>query len=484
MTLDLMHMPFPNKASHCYVLMSIWILMLIAGIYKFLETKQTLPDPTVATELFHNLAIDVKTKRIFKICNFPREITAGDEGIVHSNTWILRGLIILLRHGDRGPLQYVRNISSVNCAGFPSERLESYKKYLQNLTSYGKVSWSIPGSFHGFPLLPIHPTQCQLGQLTMQGVLQHLTLGDILRESYKDVWPKLKNLSHHEILVYSTRYRRTFQSALAFLRSFLPHETLTKISILESQSMSFCFKDCGCPATEKLTKLVMRWLNHQLKSHPAVAILSESTGRSLFSPGAEQGSFGSDPHSVRDALLTYICHGSSLPCETPFNCIKRQNVAGIFAYTDWANHQKWKDIYWKRLCLLKSYGLMRHIVQQMLHIVSSTGPFFVLYSGHDHTIEQLTTTLGVQNDPLLLRFAARIVFEVYQDNRDIRNNEATGVYFRVLSNGKDVTRQITFCKNVLALENKVVLCRIEDIVRFLHDDYFSSLNVTNFKDAC
>lgn len=116
--------------------------------------------------------------------------------------------------------------------------------------------------------------------------------------------------------------------------------------------------------------------------------------------------------------------------------------------------------------------------------VSSSGPFFVLYSGHDHTIEQLTTTLGIQNDPLLLRFAARIVFEVYQENSDVPNNEATGVYFRVLSNGKDVTRQITFCKNVLALENKVVLCRIEDIVRFLHDDYFSSLNVTNFKDAC
>lgn len=116
--------------------------------------------------------------------------------------------------------------------------------------------------------------------------------------------------------------------------------------------------------------------------------------------------------------------------------------------------------------------------------VSSSGPFFVLYSGHDHTIEQLTTTLGIQNDPLLLRFAARIVFEVYQENSDVPNNEATGVYFRVLSNGKDVTRQIIFCKNVLALENKVVLCRIEDIVRFLHDDYFSSLNVTNFKDAC
>lgn len=133
-----------------------------------------------------------------------------------------------------------------------------FQRYLQNLTSYEKISWSTPGSFHGFPLLPIHPTQCQLGQLTMQGVLQHLTLGSMLREIYLEVWPKLKNLSHHDVVAYSTRYRRTFQSALAFLRNFLPNETLTKIQISESQSMNFCFKDCGCPATEKLSKWVLR----------------------------------------------------------------------------------------------------------------------------------------------------------------------------------------------------------------------------------
>ncbi|KAK9888029.1 hypothetical protein WA026_000311 [Henosepilachna vigintioctopunctata] len=322
MTLDLTRMTLPNRALHCYILMSIWILLLVAGVYKFLETRETIPEPTVTAELFQSLAIDVKTKRIFKICNFPNELIAGDEGIVNSNRWNLKGLIFLVRHGDRGPLQYVRNISAVNCAGTPSESLNSYKKYLQNLTTFEKIFWATPGSFHGFPLLPIHPTECQLGQLTMQGIHQHLVLGKILRDSYIDVWQKLKNLTYHDVLVYSTRYRRTFQSALAFLRSFLPHETLTKISILESQSMNFCFKDCGCPATEKLTKSVLKWLSQQLKSHPAVAILSESTGRSIFSPGAEQGSFGSDPHSVRDALLTYICHGGNLPCETPFNCIK------------------------------------------------------------------------------------------------------------------------------------------------------------------
>lgn len=123
-------------------------------------------------------------------------------------------------------------------------------------------------------------------------------------------------------------------------------------------------------------------------------------------------------------------------------------------------------------------------MQQMLHMMSDTGPFFVFYSGHDSTMEQLCSALGLRYDSGLLRYGARVVFEVYQENDEGRRNTAKGVYFRLLTNGKDVTRQVKFCKDIISVDNKVNLCKIEDIVRFLHDDYFSGLNVTNFKDAC
>ncbi|XP_018577324.1 2-phosphoxylose phosphatase 1 [Anoplophora glabripennis] len=482
MIFNLLRMP-QNKAIHCYLLMSVWILLLIVGIYKFLEPKQKFLDsPTVATELYSGLSVDIKTKRIFKICNFPDELETGEEGILQTDKWVLSGLLILIRHGDRGPLQHVKKISSINCGTDNSELLTSYKDYVNNQTLSGKVSWVGPGPFHGFPFLPTHSKLCQLGQLTMQGITQLLKLGHLLSQTYHKVWPKLRVLSPYELIIYSTRYRRTFQSALAFLYGLIPHDTLTRINIYESQSMSFCFKDCGCPVTEKLSKYVRKNISHQLRSHPAVANLADTTGKSLFSTNAEQGPLGSDPHAVRDALLSFVCHKSGLPCESPLNCIKRQNVVGIFAYTDWVNYQKWRNTYWKRYCLLKSYGLIRHIVQQMLHMVSNNGPYLVLYSGHDHTLEQLATALGLHNDPFLLRYAARIIFEVYQDNRE--SNNAKGIYFRLLSNGKDVTKQISFCKNFVSVDAKTNLCKIEDIVRFLHDDYFSSLNVSNFKDAC
>ncbi|XP_060522564.1 2-phosphoxylose phosphatase 1 [Cylas formicarius] len=474
-----------NRAFYCYVVLSIWILLLVAGVYRFFEWHYKESEPAVVTtELFNNLGIaDARTKRIFKICNFPDEIYQGDEGILNPNKWVLKGLIVLIRHGDRGPLEHIKKIANLNCNTEETHILSLYKSYVHNLTVTGKIQWTGPGPFHGFSVLPTNPNQCLLGQLTMQGISQLLNLGRVMGKSYREVWPKLAKLKPEEVLVHSTRYKRTFQSVLAFLYGLVHYDTVTKINILESQSMSFCFKDCVCPVTDSLTKFVRKSSSFQLQSHPAVATLSDATGQLLFSSEAEKNTFANDPYAVRDALLAFICHRSGLPCESPQNCIKRHNIAGIMAYTDWVNYHKWKNIHWRRLCLLRSYGLMRHIVQQMLHMVSNNGPYLVVYSGHDHTLAQLTTALGLANDPLLLRYAARVVVEVYQDNRQSRN-DAKGIYFRLLSNGKDVTRQINFCRNLVNVDRKNSVCKMEDIVRFLHDDYFSTLNVTNFKDAC
>ncbi|XP_066253006.1 2-phosphoxylose phosphatase 1 isoform X1 [Euwallacea similis] len=474
-----------NRAVHCYLVLILWILVVIAGIYKLLnENHMHAVITPVTTELFHNLGIaNVKTKRLYRICNFPEEIYQGNEGILDNKKWLLKGLIILIRHGDRGPLQHVKGISTVNCNTDETNILNTYKSYLHNLTVMGKIQWTGPGPFHGFPVIPRNPDQCQLAQLTMQGISQLLNLGQMLKKSYHEVWPKLQSLSVEDVLIYSTRYRRTFQSALAFLYGFISNETVAKIGIRESQSMSFCFKDCECPVTDSLRKLIQKTESHQLKSHPAIETLSQTIGEVLLSTNAEHSSLLKDPTVIRDALLTYVCHRSGLPCDSFGTCLGRQNIAGIIAYTDWMNYQKWKNEHWGKLCLLKAYGQIKHIVQQMLHMVGSNGPHLVVYSGHDFSLLQLATALGLEHDPLLLRYASRLVFEIYLDNRQ-RSIDDKGIYFRLLSNGNDVTHEISFCKNIVNVDKKNSVCKIEDIVRFLHDDYFSSLNVTNFKDAC
>lgn len=145
---------------------------------------------------------------------------------------------------------------------------------------------------------------------------------------------------------------------------------------------------------------------------------------------------------------------------------------------------QWKNREQRRLSLLLSYGLVKHIVAQMLRILSDGAPHLVAYSGHDHTLLQLAAALGLHHDASLCRYAGRLVFEVYANTAEGAGQSAGGAYFRLLANGRDVTRQIAFCKSARALREHVHVCRIEDIVRFLHDDYFTAFNVTNFKDAC
>lgn len=55
--------------------------MIIVGVYKFLEPSQKLLGPIPRlNDNPSGLGLDVKTKKVFRICNFPEDISAGDEG--------------------------------------------------------------------------------------------------------------------------------------------------------------------------------------------------------------------------------------------------------------------------------------------------------------------------------------------------------------------------------------------------------------------
>lgn len=223
-------------------------------------------------------------------------------------------------------------------------------------------------------------------------------------------------------------------------------------------------------------------MNEQLQLHPAVVRLVDQAANLVFVQKDEM--LTSNPLALRDALLTYICHDSTLPCAGGASCLRADLVSALFAYTEWDNHQRWKSKYWRNACLLKAYGMFKNIVSYMLKMASENSPKFVIYSGHDYTLQYLSVALGISNEHASLMYASRLVIEVYKNEGHSGPN---GFYFKLLVNGRDVTREISFCHSpeVVDFDGKVTtFCKVEDIVRFIHDDYFSGLNVTNFKDAC
>lgn len=366
-----------------------------------------------------------------------------------------------------------------------------------------------------------------------------------------------------EIIIYSTRYRRTFQSAMAMMFSFIPTERWLQLSIKESHSLAFCFSDCACPKADEIKDLLAKEFAQQLNHNPTVAAVVQWIGSNIFQNPTPK----MQPLEVRDGILSLICHNAPLPCRrngisqsygrqsdsdqdtsgstTESNdlinidqdvdmnsnslsnnvvngdslsnriidsdadaesasdgCVEASHVEALMAYTQKQGDREAKNYLTRQQGLLRSYGLIRNIVAHMLKIISGDKTKFVLYSGHDRTLQFLMSALGLfsnnnhnnQNDgnPKLsyhIPYASRLAFEIYKS--DAGNGDLTEYYFRVVANGIDFTRNIEFCEGGRSLRiiknnrgSKADLCPIENIIRFIHDDYFTSFNVTNQKDAC
>lgn len=518
-----------------------------------------------------------KIKKLQSDCNPYQSIARKEDGGI-LNGWKLHGVLMLIRHGDRGPMVHVRNINSIDCSAGRQTNvlLNKYRTFLLNTTANapaGHYIYNKIGSFHNFPLLPAFSKACLLGQLTYNGIAQMLQVGDILRQVYAHPLGLLKLTqipvskqanstqsqpfySPEEILIFSTRYRRTFQSVMATMYAFLP-ERWFSLNIHESHSLAFCFSDCACPRADQIKDQLAKEFSNQLNKHPTIAAVNQWIGMNVLQNPTPK----IQPLEVRDAILSLICHNAQLPCrrssfdyfgttdneqssavasstesndlinidqddgnsnkesnsiqanvqsnrvidsdslesEIEQGCVEASHVSALMSYTQWQGRKEAQHKLTRQQGLLRAYGLIRHIVANMLKIISGDKIKFVMYSGHDRTIQFLLTALGLyrkdeKNDSLpklsyFIPYATRIAFELYKS--ETGNGDLAEYYFRLVSNGEDITNQIEFCEGGRSLRiikdargNKADLCPIENIIRFIHDDYFIPLNATNQKDAC
>ncbi|XP_067625021.1 2-phosphoxylose phosphatase 1 [Eurosta solidaginis] len=568
---ELIRLSTQHRTLHCYLILSIWIFLLIAGMYKYIGYSST----SFSTFRFLNgqsqsalvngndpdYGLENQDKAIFKYSKFKERCAPLEHLIRHDDGgildgWKLQGVLIVIRHGDRGPLSHMRGVMGIDCGVANNALINRYRSFLYNSTSSSgsnHMYWNKVGPFHGFPLIPASERACLLGQLTFKGVAQMLHVGEILHQIYAHQLGLLVKqapnrssmsgsstpnslLNSDEVVLFSTRYRRTFQSALALLFSLLPNDKWLAMNILESHSMAFCFTDCACPQAENLYKRQRTEQNLNLTFQPDISKVIQWVGGTLLqnTPNGVNNA-----HDVIDVLNMVLCHEAPLPCrrsavnnshtfsttqpntidlndvinidqddtasnlidarpaaEKSFNeevsagenvlgCVEQSHVMALMTYANWESTHEAENVYYKRIGLLRAYGMMRHIVSYMLRMISGDRTKFVLYSGHDWTLQYLTAALGIRTGNTFIPYATRLAFELY------KSETHTDYYFRAIYNGRDVTQQIDFCEGGKSLRvtrdsrgNKADLCPIENIIRFLHEDYFSSLNATNFKDAC
>uniref|UniRef100_A0A1B0CVB4 2-phosphoxylose phosphatase 1 n=1 Tax=Lutzomyia longipalpis TaxID=7200 RepID=A0A1B0CVB4_LUTLO len=429
------------------------------GIYKYIGTTLSIESYKNRRNFMYTSAqgrdeINDQGRRNMHECNNPDEIALEMDG-GSLEGWSLTGVLLITRHGDRGPMEHIRGIGTINC-GYDNSLplLHRYKTFITNSTMnayFGHSVWLKNGPFHGFPLLPPLERFCLLGQLTYRGLAQHLKIGEILRQAYAAPL----GLLHRQQTVPNTR-------------------VLANISL----------DNCACQQAERIRKEVAKEDMATLHQHPAIAAVVHWIGMSLMQNPIVQ----INPMEVRDALLALLCHDTPLPCRkakdrstknnpdivtTPDNrdvinidqeegqtspkdnlidvedietniepegCVEQSHVDALMSFTNWQGAKKVRSPNNRRLGILRAYGLIRNIVGNMLKMISGENIKFVLYSGHDRTLQYLLSALGLQSQQFFIPYAAKMSFEVYKSNYDAQ------FYFRVVYNGRDVTNKIVFCE--------------------------------------
>ncbi|XP_041118895.1 2-phosphoxylose phosphatase 1-like isoform X1 [Polyodon spathula] len=409
----------------------------------------------------------------YAYCNIPNNTERGMEG--HSPPdYKLLSVQVMIRHGDRYPLYAIPKTKrpAIDCTLVPS-RKPSHPRLAGFLSHMSKGSKGrLDSVLRGLPRFPSHPV-CEMGELTQTGVVQHLHNGQLLRDTYikkhkllPDSWT-----SKH-LYVESTGKSRTLQSGLAMLYSLLPEFDWQKIYIRHQWSSIFCSSSCDCPMRN-------HYLEEEQRRQYSLRVKNSLLERTYVDMAKIVGVPTRQLRASNpiDSLLCHFCHNISFPC-TQNGCISLEHFNVIKSHQLGDEKERHETKVYYRYSLLASHPILNQTVTRMQRIVEGRSEeVFALFSAHDVTVAPLLAALGLF-EARFPRFAARIVFELWQAPKDKKS-----LFVRVLYNGEDVTFQTSFCQKH-SRHSSQPLCPFQNFMNFVKKDMFGIFNSTNYYDAC
>ncbi|XP_059803795.1 2-phosphoxylose phosphatase 1 isoform X3 [Hypanus sabinus] len=406
-------------------------------------------------------------------CNMPNKTDRGLEGHAPPD-YRLMSVHVMIRHGDRYPLYAIPKTKApaIDCTLIPGR--EPSHRLLANFIKNRKEApkGQLDSPLNNIALLPSH-TVCEMGELTQTGVVQHLLNGDHLHDTYIKKHKLLPdNWTMKQLYVESTGKSRTLESGLALLYSLLPKFDWGKIRIRHQWSTIFCSNSCDCPMRN-------HYLEEEQRRQYNLRVKNSLLERTYIDMAKIVGVPTRQLRAANpiDSLLCHFCHNVSFPC-TEHGCISLDHFRAIKAHQleDERDRQR-RRLYYK-YALLATYPILNQTVTRMQRIAQGRKDEIVaLYSAHDVTVAPLLSALGITNANFP-RFAARLIFEIWQNGKDKKKN-----FVRILYNGDDVTFQTSFCSGQKA-HSKQQLCPFENFLNFVRKDVFKVFNSTNYYDAC
>jgi hypothetical protein len=182
------------------------------------------------------------------------------------------------------------------------------------------------------------------------------------------------------------------------------------------------------------------------------------------------------PSHNLDIIMAHVCHRT--PLRGLRGCLDPWAASDLYDALEENGMRAVKEDDYLRGVKLKMHPLLHEIAERMIKQSSKQSQLkFVLYSGHDTTIEPLAAALGFSSGTWA-RYASRIVFELYQ------NTKSSGKFsIRVLYNGYVVTPLLPFCRGDERVQ-KSGLCQLREFANFVRMGSMRDLGAGDYAEAC
>lgn len=416
---------------------------------------------------FLSLLQNKSLSSVLGYCNPEGQLVTGKEGLGPKG-YNLKNVHIVIRHGDRGPMSLQRSAQNISC-DLQSDYLlyRQFKEYIKGI-SRDEHSFD---HFKGSPYMP-KSRHCKAGDLTKIGVLQHLKNGKFLHKRYVKNHNLLDGNWEKHILLKSTKPLRVYQSLIAILFPLLPNFNVTRLNVVKVRNSGFCAENfverCDCIAMHLAEYIYKNENSERLKQHRTMTELVQMMVE-IMNLTVNYAK----PHSMLDQTMIYLCHGHSIPCKNG-KCIQPIHIEKLLRHYYWNGGQLSKSYAYQHFSALKVYPLMLEIAYRLGNITSGQArERLVLYSGHDVTLAPLLSVLGVY-DGTIPPYASRLILELYTS---LDNN----YYLRILYNGRDVTKNVKFCKNRM---NDDRMCPLHFFTEFISNGILENFNEKSYNAAC
>eukprot|EP01031_Cornospumella_fuschlensis_P036382 gene36382-44134_t len=406
----------------------------------------------------------------------------------------LQRLIITIRHGDRSSIHRLPNAvyaDKRNAQQLFRPEVKSYLGYLDKIKLAAEPSKNplapkgenLAQVLDVSRLFSVPDDSLHAGQLTSQGFMQHIELGQTLRSKYLSFLSSIT--SPQQVYVRSTNYARTILSVSALLSSLVFSSTggvpSVRVDYFEAEEDEVMHgvglrSSSHLPPTPPGSSVLAGGERFELPMAHATSVHNSTTGAEVEYAGkcskAAQLSrqqkakfvsqvpyaqlakvFGGAVKSMgatdlADSVLPHVCHHHLLPCTHPHTpnasgrgCLTSAHFHSIMASADRYYCDRFSGAQGGIHATSLSF---RPFFSELLR--SLTHPTYKLsvFSGHDTVIAPLLAIL-LGKEHVRCRwpgYASRIVMEVWKDKQA---GEMTH-YVRVVYNGEDITQLIGECR--------------------------------------